>query len=419
MEIAKLVKSLENCPCGRAHTVNIRAVEIGAGLLRETPAILRRSGFPENILVVADRNTLSAADGIFDLLVRRGFCCRLKLYDNLREADITQVREIASLAAETEGILSVGTGSLNDICRMAALLSDKAFAIFATAPSMDGFASGTSPIIENGFKTTRPARQPSVIIGDTEILAASPPILKQAGFGDMIAKYVGLVDWKVSRLVTGEYYCDRIAAVTREALARVVSMADRVTRNDPETAGAIMEALVLTGLAMKLADSIRPASGTEHIISHFWEIKQLERGVTPDYHGRQVGVATLMAAKLYHELAAREDVRFTADKTDWDEVYRAYGPNFADDVRRLNTPTVTAETSPERVASSWPEIRRIVREELPAYDELLGLMKKAGAATTAAEIGVDETLAALGLRYHPYMRHRMTLMRLIPMIAES
>ena len=415
MDIQKLVANLESCPCGRAHSVEIRAVEIGSGILARTAEILRANDFPRRILVVADENTLGASRGILEVLREGGFDVKTKIYEDLRVADMRDVNTVRELCRDVDGILSVGSGSLNDICRYAARLEDKAFAIFATAPSMDGFASGTSPITENNFKTTRQARQPSVILADTAILARSPAILKGSGFGDVIAKYVAIVDWKVSRMVTGEYYCQAIADLTLGAVERMVALADRVTQEDEETAGAIMEALVLTGLAMRLADCVRPASGTEHIISHFWEIKKLERGLISDFHGRKVGVATLMTAKIYHWLA-EQDVRFVKENLDWDRIYAAYGPAFTGDVKKLNSPTVTEETTPERCNACWPEIRRIVREELPSFETLYDVMKRAGCALTLEDIAVDRELGAMGLEFHPYMRHRMTLMRLIPMM---
>ena len=200
MDIRGIVDSLKGCPCGREHKVDIKAVEIGSGLLGKTADILSKNGFPNHILVVADKNELKASEGILEVLEKGGFDYGLELYEDLRVADIVDVNKVAELAVSYDGILSVGSGSCNDICRMAALKADKRFAIFATAPSMDGFASGTSPITENNFKTTRPARQPEIIIADTKILAASPNELKAAGFGDIIAKYIALIDWKVPSL---------------------------------------------------------------------------------------------------------------------------------------------------------------------------------------------------------------------------
>ena len=419
MNIQHLVQSLHPCPCGRPHDLPPMAVEIAPGLLMRTADILASNGFPRSLLVVADKNTLRASEGILDVLAAGGFQYELKLFDDLRVADMRDVEVLISLSEGVGGVLSVGTGSLNDICRLASFWAGKAFAIFATAPSMDGFASDSAPITAHNFKTSIPCRAPSVIIGDTSILAAAPSILKSAGFGDMLAKYVALVDWRIAQLIIGEYYCPCVAAITQDALQRVTALAHRVTGNDPETAGAIMEALVMTGLAMTLAGCVRPASGCEHMISHFWEIKKLERGELSDFHGRKVGVATLMAAELYHALASCETMNFHADSTDWGAVYAAFGPNFEQDVRACNTPTVTDETSPVILRERWPDIRKIVQEVLPTREELLALLRAAGAPTTPAEIGVPPDLAAAGLAFHPYMRHRMTLSRLRTMMAPS
>jgi len=418
MDIQTIVNNLQNCPCGRPHRLaQPMAVEIGPGLLARTADILKANDFPRRLLVVADENTLQASEGILEVLKAGGFQYDLKLYDNLRAADMRDVDIITALCQKTDGVLSVGTGSGNDICRLASFRAGKAFAIFATAPSMDGFASNCAPITEHYFKKTIFCHAPSIIIGDTEILAKAPAELKSAGFGDMLAKYIALVDWNIARLTVGEYYCLNVAAITENALQRVVSLADRVTENDPGAAGAVMEALVLTGLAMALTDNTRPASGCEHMVSHFWEIKKLEQGELSDFHGKKVGVATLMIANVYHELAARKKTTFHADSTDWDAVYAAYGPHFEEDVRAVNSPNVTEETSADILRERWPEIRETVREILPPYAELLALMRVAGAATTAEEIGVSPELAAAGLEYHPYLRHRMTLSRLRSMMT--
>lgn len=418
MELHSLVDSLKNCPCGREHKVSVKAVEIGPDLLSKTGELLAQVNFPKNVLVVADKNTMRASRGILEILQASGFICQAQIYDDLRVADMEEVRYIVELSEGCEGILSVGSGSLNDICRLAAYAAGKDFAIFATAPSMDGFASGTSPITEHGFKTTREARQPSIIIGDTGILAAAPVELKAAGFGDMVAKYVALVDWKISHLLTGEYFCPRIAAITQEALDRVVALTDMIAQKEERSAAAMMEALVLSGVTMKLAGCVRPASGAEHIVSHFWEIKKLEQGLHSDFHGKKVGVATLMITRMYEQLRQGGDPRkIQMEHLNWPEIDVAYGPSFTADVHSLNCPTVTEETTPDIVKAHWGDICRIIDNELPSSGQIENLLLRAGAATTLEEIGVDEALGILGLKYHAYMRHRLTLARLAPMLS--
>jgi glycerol-1-phosphate dehydrogenase [NAD(P)+] len=415
MDIRSIIKSLEGCPCGREHTVDIKAVEVGHGMKERCAEILIQNGFPKNILVVADKNTLSASEGIIDILKCGGFSVKLRMYDNFREPLECFVDEIRAACADVEGILSVGTGSLNDICRRASLLCDKEFAIFATAPSMDGFASGTAPIIVNGIKDTLPARQPSIIIGDTEILAASPAHLKAAGFGDIIGKYIALVDWRVANLLVGEYYCDAIASLVREALRRMTAMADRVCADDEETAGFIMETLIFTGIAMKLAECSRPASGAEHQISHFLGMKKLAEGKIADFHGKKVGVATAELCRIYNKIADMDNVSFCKDRTVLSDVYAAYGAEQHEFITKMNYPSICDKIPKTLLSEKFADIQRIIREELPPTEELISVMKLAGAATEYHEIDVDAELAKEAMKYHSYMRCKVVLTRMLTM----
>ncbi len=420
MDLNALLQVLHDCPCGRTHTFDVKRIEIAPGLKDQIGAILADSHFEKRLLLVADRNTLAAADGILPSLKEAGFAVKLLVYENLLYARVEGVREVEALAADVDAILSVGTGSLNDICRVAAYECNKRFCIFATAPSMDGFASDTAPIIENNFKTSWQARQPEVILADTNILAAAPSVLKSAGFGDMIAKLIGLVDWKIAHLLIDEYYCDQVAAITQNATDRIIALADRITEPDPEAAGAVMEALILTGLAMKLAGCSRPASGAEHVISHYLECHKVIRGIWPEFHGMKVGVATLWCVKIYHALASRIDTLTPIpDPTDWDDVYAHFAPEMHAGVAKMNNPTVTSEVDPVRLAAILPRIKEIILSTLPTPAVLEELMKRAGAYTTAEEVHVDQAFMENALRYHGYMRHRLLITRLLPMLGQD
>ncbi len=418
MDLEGLIRGLRDCPCGKKHYFDTKLVEIGSGITSNTGEILSSTGFPKRILVMADKKTLKAADGVLDSLKDAGFDYKLKLCEDCNCADMESVTELREECRGFMGLLAVGTGSLGDLCRLASYRENIEFAIFATAPSMDGFASDTAPIIENNFKLTMKARQPKVIIADTKILAASPTELKAAGFGDMMGKFTAITDWRIANILTGEYYCENIAELTMDGVRKLAARADRVSENDEETAGQIMEGLIMSGLAMKLAESSRPASGGEHVLSHFWECKKLAAGQWPEYHGKKVGVAAVTVNALYRKLAEEnETIQPTKDKTDWEAVKAAYGEKLAPEMMKLNFPTVTDEIDPALLKEKWPEIRKIIFDTLPTNEELLSLMKRAGAATTPAEVNVNNELFKLGLKYHSYMRHRVLLTRLIPMLG--
>lgn len=417
MDLQKYLRSLENCPCGRKHTFFTRAVEIESGLTARTGDLLSREDFPKKILLVSDDNAMRAAAGVTESLDAAGFEVKKLIFSDMRYARVEQVREVEALLDDVEGLVAVGTGSIDDICRVASHERGKRFCIFATAPSMDGFASDTAPIIENNFKTSWQAEQPEIILADTKILAAAPAELKAAGFGDMVAKYIGIAEWRIANMLIDEYYCPAIADLTMQGVNKVMSLAEQVQGNSEAAVAGIMEGLILTGLGMKLAGCSRPASGAEHVVSHYWECYKLVRGIWPEFHGKKVGVATVLLNRAYRNIAERvTTVDPISDPTDWELVKRQFDPSQVADVMKVNTPTITDKVDPARLKTLWPEIRRVILDVLPTNEQLMAKMKIAGAATEPADVHVSPELLAKGLRYHPYMRYRLLLTRLLPML---
>ncbi len=415
MDLQAIIKSLENCPCGRVHTFDLKTYEAERGLVHKAGEILKNSNFPNKIYIVSDENAMKASEGILDAL--EGFEYELKVYPDMRYAYLATSKEIMEAAKDFDGILSIGTGSVNDVCRYAASQTNKAFAIFATAPSMDGFASDSAPLIENNFKISYACRQPSVVIADTEILAASPVELKAAGFGDILGKYVGIVDWKVANWTVGEYYCENIVKLVKKAVADVVAMADKITVSDPEAAKAVMDSLILTGCAMQLAHSTRPASGSEHVVSHFWEIHKLENGIWPDFHGKKVGIATLLVVRLYKKLLAYQTIEPHAEVLDLEDVYKHYSPKNRDEIDGYNIPNPTADIDPAVLKAHWSDILASIEEDLPDADELYQIMINAGCTTELADAHLTPEFAIEAMIYSPYMRRRITLLRIVNMLG--
>lgn len=418
MDLQKILHKLENCPCGKQHTFVTEIVEIESGLTPRIGGILKNAGFPEKILLVSDGNEIRAAAGTAESIEAAGFKVKKLIYENMMYAKIEQVREVEALCEDIDGIVSVGTGSINDICRVASFEKKKKFCIVATAPSMDGFASDTAPIVENNFKNSYKVEQPSIILADTKVLAKAPLELKAAGFGDMVAKYIGIADWRIANLLIGEYYCPAVADITMQGVKKVMDLADKVPSEDEAAAGNIMEGLILSGLGMKLARSSRPASGAEHVVSHYWECYKLARGIWPEFHGRKVGVASVLINRIYHNIADRvEEVHPTADNPDWDLIRAQFDPTQYADLAKVNNPSIMDKVDPKRLAEIWPEIRRIIKEVLPSDAEMMRLMRAAGAPTEPADVHVDDALLERGLRYHAYMRYRILLTRLLPMLG--
>ena len=417
-ELMNMIHALSgNCSCGLYHETAIRDIQIASGLVHKVGDILRENQFPSKLLLVADKNTLAASEGILNSL--SGFDVVLKVYDGLRVATMKHVQELESMIVGQDiGVLSVGTGSVNDPCRLATARCGKKLCIFATAPSMDGFASYSSPIVNNGFKSSWPAKSPEVIIGDTRILAKAPQALKSAGFGDMIAKYTALVDWKISHLLTGEVYCEKVAALTRNAVDELMEMADKITLNDEYTAGKIFEALLKTGIGMSFMKNSRPASGAEHVVAHLMECLELQKGLIPNLHGADVGVSTLETMKYYERLAQLPSITAQYECVDWKQVYDFYGP-LQDDIKKMNHPdNIIDAVKPETLQMSWGEIVRAIRS-VPSYSRCRDAMEQAGCKITIDDIKKEQSFFDDCVKYSPFMRKRLTLLRLRGMIREA
>ena len=289
MDLSSTRRALADCPCGRLHETQLPRVEIGPDITQKTAQILLAERFGQHLHLVGDRNTLAAAPALREALLSVGFILSETVFDDMYSADMPAAEQIISEAAGAEGILAIGCGSVNDLCKLAASRIGLPYAIFASAPSMDGFVSKDAAIIQDSFKGSYEACAPRLVLGDTRVLAAAPARLKASGFGDLIGKYTALADWEISHLVTGEYFCPRLAQLTRDGADRAVALADQIAGSDEQAAGALMEALVLSGIAMLYSGNSRPASGAEHHLSHFWEMLALRKGQVPGSSRTQGG----------------------------------------------------------------------------------------------------------------------------------
>ena len=330
------------------------------------------------------------------------------------EPDEWAVGSIAmALDPSCDCLLAVGSGVINDLCKVVGHATGKPSLVVGTAPSMDGYASNSSSMIVNGVKTTLYNRVPEAILADTDIMKNAPMRMLRAGLGDMLAKYISICEWRISHLVTGEYYCEEVAKLVRRSLKKCVDAAAGLPNRDSAAVGAIAEGLILSGMAMGFAEVSRPASGLEHYFSHMWEMMALERGHKSDLHGIQVGVGTKLTMQIYQKILRLTPDRARAmavtenfDAAAWEaQVRRIFGKTAPqilqiEEKTHKNDPQKHAARV-EKLIGHWDEVLSIIREELPSYDFIIGVMRAAGLPMTPAEINVslaDTKDALLGAR---------------------
>ena len=391
------------CACGHTHKCELKYLKIEKGAIQDLPHMLEILGSKKPFLV-CDRNTFKAAGERASAILKDAgikHVIYMLPQDHPKPGEWETGSVLMHFDPTCDLLLAVGSGVINDICKVISHATGVPNAVVGTAPSMDGYASNSSSMEVNKVKSTLYNHAPLGILLDTEILVNAPMRMLQAGFGDMIAKYIALCEWRISHLVTGEYYCEEIAELMRSALKRIMSAADGIPSRDPDSIRLIAEGLVLAGIAMAYAEVSRPASGLEHYFSHMWEMMALEREQPYDLHGIQVGVGTVLTLGLY------EDIRkLTPDRAKAEAHMAAFSPRtWEEQVRRIFGKTAgevlkieekAHKNDPERhkvrlnrIIENWDEIRRIMREELPDRQVILDKMAKIGSPMKPSDLNLS------------------------------
>ncbi len=376
--------------CKKAHHAGIKSIHIGKGVLNFLPEELKKLG-SEKIFLLSDVNTYPlAGDRICNMLEDNGFSVSGYSFpqSHLEPDEYAVGSAVMHFDQSCDTVVALGSGVINDIGKILSAQKKTHYIIVGTAPSMDGYASATSSMARDGLKVSLPSRCAEVIIGDTDILKNAPMKMLKAGLGDMLAKYVSICEWRIANLILGEYYCPAIAELVRSSLKKCVENATALLARDEKAVEAVMEGLVITGVAMNLAGVSRPASGVEHYISHIWDMRALEFGLETDLHGIQCAAGTYIASDLYHKL-----LTFTPDEKKAKEKVAAFsytkrketlqallgkgaGAMIAlEEKEGKYDPAKHAKRLPV-ILKNWDKICSIVREEIPPFEEIEALFDR-------------------------------------------
>ena len=339
--------------------------------------------------------------------------------DGLHANEVSTARVLALLEEGTEVLIAVGGGTVHDIVRFCARERGLPFVSVPTAASCDGFCSNVAAMTWYGYKKTMACAAPALVAADLDIISEAPWFLTLSGVGDMLGKFVALADWRMAHAVTGEEVCPVIYGVMHEALEQVWTNCAALREGKREAYEAVAYGLLMSGLAMQMLGTSRPASGGEHHISHFIETEPAILNARSDaLHGEKVGVGTVIASREYHRLAEIEDI---SDRVipfapiPEETLLEVFGPKLFEAVRDENRQDCLAGVTPEALQNAWPELRTIIAD-IPPAEELLRTLELLGARRTLPDVGVPEDRLEVLLRWSPIIRNRLTLMRMRRML---
>jgi len=391
-----------------AHASDTRLVRVGTGVLDSFVEVLSTCFGDADAIVVADERTYAAAGAAVDAALRaagrRAAPPIVLAAEPLPYADLATV-EALERRLHTNGAVpvAVGSGTINDLTKLAAHRLGRPYACVATAASMDGYTAFGAAITEGGFKRTMSCPAPRALVGDLDVLVNAPPELAAAGYGDLLGKVTAGADWILADELEIEAIDPRAWALVQDDLRSWTARPAAVAAAEPRAIEHLFEGLTMAGIAMQVSASSRPASGSEHRFSHLWEMQALATGTAPVAHGFKVAVGTIAAAALYERVLARDLARL-----DVDGALEAW-PTRAQVERRVRTlheheaiaEHAVAETLAKhvdhaqlrarlrRLRERWPVLRERLDAQLLPAARLHDLLRAAGCPTDPSAIGVD------------------------------
>ena len=408
--MSQLTRSIWDCPCGKPHICPIKAVEIGEGALLSLPRICADFS---HILLVADRNTYAACGKTADEILGQRILSR-----HIFEGEGVVIPDEASVAAiegklspETDLIVGVGSGVINDLCKYVSHKNARPYVIVATAPSMDGYASAGAAMILGGMKVTPSAPPPMAIVADTEVLKNAPMDMIRAGYGDIIGKYSCLNDWKLSAYIRGEYFCETVYDMVLNTANRVRDLAAGIAARDGGAITALMEALVEVGIAMAYVGTSRPASGSEHHLSHFFEITGILNGTPYLPHGTDVAYSSVITARLREEILGRTPARVGFDRENYETAIRKAYTAIADSViAQQDRLGWYHEPEIDEFVLTHAEDIRAILSEAPTEAETKGMVEAVGLRMEELYETYGQTHIDEAIRYAKDLKDRYSVL---------
>lgn len=271
-----------------------RDVVVGHGVIDDISELCERVNLEGTCLVVHDEVTKRIAG-------ERSMALLSKNYDVhdivVEKATMNEMRRVKRLAKKIEAdfLIAVGGGTVIDIAKLASFRYEIPFVSVPTVASHDGIASPRASIKENDASSSKEARSPLAILADTEIISKAPYRMLASGCADVISNLTAILDWELAARLKGEYYSSFAVALAKTSAESLLENAQFIKPGIEEAVWIAVKGMIVSGVAMSVANSSRPASGAEHMFSH--ALDKIAPGKA--MHGEQCGVGSIMMMYLH------------------------------------------------------------------------------------------------------------------------
>lgn len=420
IDIYSLLDRKFNCPfCEKEHYIPIKLIFIGEDAISRIPYLISTLVRGKRILILSDEITYRVAGNKCEEVLREDYqVTPLILYPKGTKrvyADEKYLPEILAKAKNKDAILTVGAGTITDLGKYVADSLKIPVICFPTAPSMNAYTSGVAALLMGKLKVTLPVQPTRAVITDITIISQAPLDLIKAGFADSLAKAFANADWRISSLLTGEAFCLLPFKIATEAENKYIDKGDELVQRDERVISSLMEGLNLGGISMIIAGKSSPASGGEHLISHFLDMYAHFKGAEIfAYHGLQVGIGVIISSLIYEKLKvlSSREVRHLLShrKIDYDKEMKFFGEHVPIVSKEFTKKLPVIKRLPELLPSLWDRIKEEAFSLVYTHQQIVEFLSKAECPLRFDDIGVNEELAYHAITKARYIRGRFTIL---------
>lgn len=392
-----------------------RSVIIQPSMAGQEAEVIRALGLPTPIAMVSDPDTYRVLGKRVEAALRElGPIIPVHLPAH-PHADNEAGDEILAAISEARSLVAVGSGTINDLCKYAAAEKGIEFAVFATAPSMNGYTSVNAAITVDGHKKSLPTVAPVGVFMDLEVLSEAPERMIQSGIGDSVCRAAVQADWLMAHILHGSVFDQTPFDLLIPEEDNLFSNGAALMNGDIAVMNSLARTLILSGMGMTICDGSFPASQGEHLIGHY--VEMMAPADTPAaFHGEQIAVATLIMARLHERMLAGDCPVVTPTSINEQDILEHFGPGVGPacwaEFEKKCLDDEKAAALNARLAGCWSDIQsRVGAVTLPSA-RIEATLRAAGAPTSYADLGLERDFFVNAIFYARTIRNRYTFLDL-------
>lgn len=395
--------------------VSVQSVVIEDHLDGREADLISALSFGPNLAVVSDVDTFEAMGRrVVDSLSAKFRVQSIVLPRHPHPDDQTLADLGKALSAKTDAVVAVGSGTINDLCKMVAFQKSIPQAVFGTAPSMNGYTSVNAAITVGGLKKSLHAAEPRGVFLDLGVLAAAPKRLIRSGLGDSLCRPTAQADWLLAHFLFDQKYNPMPFEMLALDEDELFSRSRALLAGDLEAMKHLARTLVLSGFGMTICGGSYPASQGEHLISHYVDM-MASNAVPESFHGEQIGVTTLAMARIQENILSSDSAPvLQPSKVTEEQVLEHFGMELGTACwREFEAKLLDREMADmlnARLDKNWSAIRTRIDSITVPSETLKAVLLEAGAPTEPKDLGWSPALFENALLHAREIRNRYTFL---------